>query len=140
MVATKPEDLAAQTNTLKEIFESVYLACTTPTKRSGGSTYIPDVIISNPPVAVHTHTGLFLCFFFSFFFFFFFFFLFFFFFFSLLFSSFLFFSLLFFSFSLIFFLYSRKAPNSSPNYVHNALVHYKGLPPSFRLLWPHEDD
>ena len=64
MVTTKPEDLAAQTNTLKEIFESVYLACTTPTKRSGGSTYIPDVIISNPPVAVHTHTGLIFIFYF----------------------------------------------------------------------------
>eukprot|EP00008_Paramoeba_atlantica_P013238 CAMPEP_0201480104 /NCGR_PEP_ID=MMETSP0151_2-20130828/4663_1 /ASSEMBLY_ACC=CAM_ASM_000257 /TAXON_ID=200890 /ORGANISM="Paramoeba atlantica, Strain 621/1 / CCAP 1560/9" /LENGTH=1139 /DNA_ID=CAMNT_0047861861 /DNA_START=81 /DNA_END=3500 /DNA_ORIENTATION=- len=57
MVTTHAEDLAAQTNTLKEIFDSVYLACTTPTKRSGGTSYIPDVIISNPPVAVHTHTS-----------------------------------------------------------------------------------
>ena len=46
---------SVQTNTLKEIFESVYLACTTPTKRSGGTVYVPDVIISNPPVAVHTY-------------------------------------------------------------------------------------
>jgi len=57
MMATDPKDIAAQTNTLKEIFDSVYLACTTPTRRSGNATFVPDVIISNPPVAVHVHTA-----------------------------------------------------------------------------------
>jgi len=57
MISLSPFELKQQTNTLKEIFDSVWLACTTPTSLSGHNVYIPDIIISNPPVAVHVHVA-----------------------------------------------------------------------------------
>ena len=46
MVTLSQREIDAKKHTMREIFESSYLACTTPTTTA---TYSPDVLIANPP-------------------------------------------------------------------------------------------